>query len=83
MTKSQESTVSSFWSAFGGFLGVVATMAGLVALFGDRLWIPRDTFDERIDRIESRVSEIQMSIVRMESRLVAHPPSNMTGRRAP
>lgn len=83
MTKSQESTVSSFWSAFGGFVGVVATMAGLVSLFGDRLWVPRDTFDDRINRIEGKLNEAQILLIRLESKLTAHPPSMMTGRRAP
>lgn len=41
-----------------GILGILAAIFGL----GDRLWVTRDKFDERMDRVQTELQEMRAEI---------------------
>ena len=66
------------------FLGILAILVAVFA-FGDRQWVPRDTFDSRMDRLEARLdSKLEVVIAEIRRRHdtdTSRSPGYVTGSR--
>lgn len=58
----QQNVASAALAALGGFFGTVATMFALSTNFGDRMWVPREVFEERMRGVEMQLASIKQAV---------------------